>query len=49
MNPELSILIPVRNEEENVKITKAKYTEAIEKPACVLGIHLCECCKSCHL
>ena len=35
--------------EENIRITKAKYTEAIQNPACVLGIPLCECFKKCHL
>ena len=31
--------------EENIRITKAKYTEAIQNPACVLGIPSCECLK----
>jgi len=34
-----------QQKEENIRITKAKYTEAIQNPACVLGIPSCECLK----
>ena len=35
-----------QQKEENIRVTKANYTEAIQNPACVLGIHLCECLSS---